>query len=60
MSDKFLYESEEEFQIVGSQCEVCIHFNSGNYSDICPRGKMEQIKNNQVFCEKKEIASILD
>ena len=60
LSNKFLYESDEEFQIIDSQCEVCVHYNSGNYSDMCPKEKFEQIKKNQVFCEKKEMSSMLD
>lgn len=57
---KFLYENEEEFQIIESQCEVCINYNSGRFSDVCPKDNIEIIKKNLMTCEKKEVASILD
>lgn len=57
---KFLYENEEEFQIIKSQCEVCINYNSGRFSDACPKDNIEIIKKNQMTCEKKEVTSILD
>lgn len=60
MDKKFLYESEEEFQIIDSQCEVCINYNSGDFSEVCPKEKLDKIKNNLLSCEKKEIASVLD
>ena len=60
MDKKFLYESEEEFQIIDSQCEVCINYNSGDFSEVSPKEKLDKIKNNLLSCEKKEIASVLD
>lgn len=57
---KFLYENEEEFQIIECQCEVCINYNAGKFSDVCPKDNIEIIKKNLMTCEKKEVASILD
>lgn len=60
MEKKFLYENEEEFKIIDSQCEGCINYNAGRFSDVCPKDRIEKIKKNLITCEKKEIASILD
>lgn len=60
MNDKFVYKSENEFQLVDSQCELCVHYNEGKYSDICPTGKIEDIRNNLSKCPMKHQKSIFE
>lgn len=60
MENKFIYQNENEIQLLSSQCEVCIHYNGGNYSDECPTEKLKEIQNNICKCSKKAIKSLLD
>lgn len=60
MNEKFVYQDDKEFQLLESQCELCIHYNEGKYSDVCPTEKIEDIRANLCKCPKKRIKSILD
>lgn len=60
LSDKFIYENDKEIQMIDSQCEACIYYNSGKYSDNCPKERIDEIKKNLISCEKKRIFSVLD
>ncbi len=59
MNEKFSYNNEKEIKLINCQCEACVFFKGGKYSDICPNNKSE-IVNNQKKCPKRKIKSILD
>lgn len=60
MEDKFIYQDEKEFQLLDSQCEVCIYYNKGGFSTECPIEGREKIRANICKCPKKRVKSILD
>lgn len=60
MEDKFIYQNENEIQLLSSQCEVCIYYNDGGYSSECPTEKLKEIQSNICECSKKTIKSLLD
>ena len=51
---KFSYE-ENELNIISCQCELCVYYNGGTYSKICPLEIIEKITDNNIICPKLNI-----
>ena len=46
---KFCYE-EGEINIVECQCELCLHYNDGKRSEVCPTTQLDEIVKNMICC----------
>lgn len=60
MDNKFVYQNEDEVQLIESQCEGCIFYNDGSFSSECPESGTMKIFANKRKCKKKHIRNILD
>ena len=46
---KFCYE-EGEIELVECQCELCVYYNDGARSEVCPKEQLDEIIHNTIFC----------
>lgn len=60
MNDKFVYQEEGELYWIECQCEECIYYNDGKFSEHCPTDKLEEIQNNNCSCNNRKFFSNLD